>query len=107
MHVVYRKQAFPDGSNAHGVDRTERWTFVKDKEFDTPREALEHAKAQNRKHSLAVNLWHGSKQHLDDFLTMFTTDDRYLLQRVYYVGEVPKEKLRAALAEAGITYEAL
>lgn len=89
--AVYRKRITQD-DKGH-----EHWSFVLDNSFATKREAIEYAAHKNSQTSSAFHYWFNSKQNIADFMKVFTTHDRYVLHRVYYVGEVPRQKLAEKL----------
>jgi hypothetical protein len=88
---VYRKKITLDDKG------DEYWTFVLDNTFETEKEAINYAANRNAATSDAYRFWFNSKQSIVDFMRVFTTDDRYLLPRVFYVGKVPREKIAEKL----------
>ena len=59
--------------------------FIMDSIFKNEKDAMAHAMAQNLKYTNALALWNGSMQDISDFMHVFTTDDRYLNDREYFV----------------------
>lgn len=101
---VYRKLTIQDDLEQC---KPTKWIFTKVDEFTDHSSALLYAQSQNRLHSNAIGLWHGSKQHINDFLHVFTLNDDYILDRIFFVGEIPYDKIRTALAQKHTSHKLL
>lgn len=94
MPTLYKRVVTP---KAPADGDPQIWAYIPYASYNTQIDLLKAAVQLNAALPVARQAWSNAKQHYDDFAYVFTTSDRHLMDRVYFAGAPPVDKIRAAL----------
>lgn len=108
MNLVYQIATVPYGGSAFATNRSETWIVEVSEECSSPEEAnrvmREKCRASPEFRRLAVTITGpDADQRKAEFLEEFCTSDKYLLERRYFVGRPPVQKIQDLLQSNRIT----
>ena len=108
MNLVYHIATVPYGGSAFATNRTETWISEVFLECSSPEEAArvmrEKCQASPEFRRLAVTITGpNADERKKEFLEEFCTSDSYLVERRYFVGRPPIQKIQDLLRSKHIT----
>lgn len=101
MFDIYRIDKHDTNPNSHKTNRDETWNLIKDKSFETEKEAELYVIKMNR-HENAVDL--GLTNCTDNEEISFRClDKQYASKQTYFIGRPPINLIKSQLKQRGIT----